>query len=60
MEKFRNIQKGIITTAFGLVIIGVTIHQYLNTGEFKFGEIVSFLAGMGFLFSKDQNASHTK
>jgi hypothetical protein len=60
MNKFRNIQKGVITTVFGLVIIGVTVHQYVETGEFNYGEIVAFLAGMGFLFSKDQASSHTK
>jgi hypothetical protein len=60
MEKFRTIQKGVITTLFGIGMLAVVGHQYYVTGEIDFGIVLGALAGGGFLFTKDQGASHTK
>ena len=60
MKLFRNIQKGVITSLFGILIIGVTAHQYIQSGEVDYTVVLSALMGGGFLFAKDQGASHTK
>jgi len=60
MDKFRNIQKGLITTLFGLLMLGIVAHRYIETGEVDFVSVIGALGGAGFLFTKDQRASHTK
>ena len=35
-------------------------HKTQTTGEIDFGMILGTMAGAGFLFTKDQNASHSK
>ncbi len=53
MEKFRNIRKGIITTLFGLIVLGITVHQYISTGEANFTEAIGALIGIGLVLSPD-------
>ena len=53
METFKNIRKGIITTLFGLIVLGVTVHQYLTTGEVHYQEAIAALIGIGLLISPD-------
>lgn len=53
MNKFKNIQKGIMTTLLGLVILGVTVHRYMTTGEIDFMEVIGAIGGVGLLFSPD-------
>jgi hypothetical protein len=60
MERFKAIQKGVITSLFGIGMLVVVGHQYYVTGQIDFGVILGALAGGGFLFTKDQRASHTK
>lgn len=60
MEKFRAIQKGVFTSIVGLVILGIVVHKYIETGEFDQNLIIGGLMGIGLLFAKDQGASHTK
>ena len=60
MNKFRNLQKGIMTSIIGLVIMGILTHKYIATGEFDQTMMIGGMAALGFLFSKDQGASHTK
>ena len=60
MERFRNIQKGIITTLFGLGILVYAVHRYINTGDLDSAEILGLLAGFGLLFAKDQRSTHSK
>ena len=60
MEKFRSLQKGLVTTVFAILIFVVIGHKYFTTGEFDFGMVLGALGGAGLLFAKDQSASHTK
>lgn len=57
---FRNIQKGIMTSLIGILILFIVGHQYMKTGEFDQATLIGGAAALGFLFSKDQGASHTK
>lgn len=60
MQKFRTIQKGLITTLFGLLMLGIIAHRYWVTGEVDFGMVIGALGGAGFLFTKDQGSTHSK
>lgn len=53
MELFKNIRNGIITTLFGLVVLGITVHQYLDSGIIDYQNVLLALLGSGLLVSKD-------
>lgn len=57
----ENLFKSWKTTMLGLVIIGMSIYHYFTTGEqINWASVIASLIGIGFVFSKDSNDSHTK
>jgi len=57
----ENLLKSWKTTLLGLLIIGMSIYQYFEAGEhINWANMITSLAGIGFILSKDSNDSHTK
>lgn len=57
---WNDILKNWKTTLVGLVMIGFSIYQYLQTGVINWAELVTGLAGIGFIITKDADKSHTQ
>ena len=58
--KLKDIIKNWKSTLVGLVMIAIAIHKYFTTGEIDYAEVAIGLTGVGFVFSKDADKSHTR
>lgn len=48
------------STLVGILMLAAAGYRFYTTGEINWGELVVGLAGVGFIVTKDFNASHTK
>jgi len=58
--KLKDIFKNWKSTIVGIAMIGIAIHKYFTTGEIDYAEVAIGLTGVGFVFSKDADKSHTR
>lgn len=56
----NNLKKSWKTTMIGFLIIGYYLYNFVvNDVQIDFASVVSLLIGVGFLFSKDADKSHS-
>lgn len=56
----EDLKKSWKSTLVGFIVIGMSIYHYFQTGQADWSGMVTLLAGVGFLFTKDATDSHTK
>ena len=57
---WNNLTKSWKSTLVGILMLVAAGYKFYQTGEINWGELVVGLTGVGFLLTKDYNATHTE
>ena len=57
---WKDIKKNYVTSLFGVAMMILTLYKYWETNEVNWSEVVTALAGLGLIASKDADKSHTQ